>query len=295
MSSPDLVDEEGEPEYAKLVGVMRMAEVTVEVLCDADKGARLLVLNKLAGEYGVAPAKMTELMLALESDIAETAKLLNIELPAGQTHHEILTEARQHLMAISLGQQVELKQSRRENQVLLTKATTDKLTGLANRACFDAEMEKGVEAHRSGEVPGAFGLLIMDIDHFKKFNDTHGHQAGDEVLRHVGQVLTSFTRPRDMPARYGGEEFAVIVRAARPATLRTVAERVRAAVEELEVEFQGTTLRVTMSVGGACMTGMDGAADIEHLIELADKRLYIAKENGRNRIEVAPDVLQAKG
>ena len=157
-------------------------------------------------------------------------------------------------------------------------ATMDGLTGLANRRTFEAALKREVaRAVRSGD---ALSLLLVDIDHFKQVNDVHGHQMGDDVLRHVGQVLGTAGRELDLPARYGGEEFAVLLPGCPPEEALGVAERLRAGIAG-----DDSPLRVTASVGLAAIhrNAMDG----ESLVKAADEALYQAKEAGRNQTVTA--------
>ena len=152
-------------------------------------------------------------------------------------------------------------------------ATSDGLTGVANRRTFDETLAREVaRASRSGEP---LSLVLVDIDHFKTINDTHGHQTGDDVLRHVGRVLADGARLADLPARYGGEEFALILPGAAQQSALTVAERVRAAI----ASWPHAT--ITASAGVATMSGGRGSA--EQLLAAADEALYAAKRKGRDR------------
>jgi diguanylate cyclase (GGDEF)-like protein len=158
----------------------------------------------------------------------------------------------------------------------------DPLTGLANRRHFRAVLERSIDiVARSGE---SVLLLLLDIDHFKAINDTHGHLAGDQVLQAVARCLTRCVRPMDTVARYGGEEFAVILPSCRPAFGRNVAERIRRAVETLSIAVAPlASLRVTISVGGAyAPEWVRSTADL--WIERADLQLYRAKADGRNQV-----------
>jgi diguanylate cyclase len=119
----------------------------------------------------------------------------------------------------------------------------------------------------------------MDIDFFKKFNDTHGHQAGDEVLRQVAKVLKAQSRESDLPCRYGGEEFGVILATTDAASARSVAERIRAAIEASVTKFESKTLKVTCSIG---ISQFETSDDIGRLIRRADEALYASKKAGRN-------------
>jgi diguanylate cyclase len=122
-------------------------------------------------------------------------------------------------------------------------------------------------------------LLIVDVDHFKKFNDCHGHQAGDEMLRAVGRVLCTTMRDMDLITRYGGEEFAVVLPGIALSDARQVAERVRLAVAESSYRFRDTQLSVTVSVGVA---QADVSEDADEFVHRTDAALYAAKKAGRN-------------
>ncbi len=159
-----------------------------------------------------------------------------------------------------------------------SEACTDVLTKLPNRRAFDDAMASNSKAFAGQKRP--FSLLIFDVDHFKKFNDTHGHQAGDEVLRQVGQTMSAAVKGEDIPCRYGGEEFALVMPNTKIDQARIAAERVRQAVEAMEVEFEGKMLKVTASIGVAeVATGEDSAV----VVRRADDAVYAAKEAGRNR------------
>ena len=158
----------------------------------------------------------------------------------------------------------------------------DPLTGLSNRRHFRAMQERTIDGvARSGE-PAL--LLMLDIDHFKKVNDTHGHIAGDQVLQAVAQCLAKCVRPMDTLARYGGEEFAVILPNCHTSYGATVAERIRQAVEALQIKVSpNVNLNVTISVGGAYAPEWIRST-ISLWTERADVQLYRAKTEGRNRV-----------
>ncbi len=157
-------------------------------------------------------------------------------------------------------------------------ALTDSLTKLANRRAFDAALSKNVDSFNNQRKP--FSLLIFDVDHFKQFNDTHGHQAGDEVLRCVGRTMTETVKTTDIACRYGGEEFALILPNTRIDSARIAAERVRKAIEAMDVDFEGKHLSVTASIGVAEMLSGENDA---LLIRRSDDSVYAAKEAGRNQ------------
>ena len=165
----------------------------------------------------------------------------------------------------------------------------DPLTGLPNRRFIQAVLQSEIDrVARSGE---AALLLMLDIDHFKRVNDQHGHGAGDLVLQAVARTLECCLLPMDTVARYGGEEFAIILPACQFGFGRAVAERVRRAIEDTPIVISPTqTLRVTVSIGGAfALQWIRSTAQL--WTERADAQLYHAKASGRNRvcIEEQPD------
>jgi diguanylate cyclase len=158
-----------------------------------------------------------------------------------------------------------------------SEARTDALTGLANRRAFDDELKRRYAEWQRRKSP--FTLLMLDVDHFKKFNDSHGHQAGDEVLRNTGRMLVKTAREMDLPCRYGGEEFAVVLPASGIDEARAAAERFRKAIETSVVSFAGKKLSVTASIGAAQISEGD---DPVRLLRRADEALYKSKDAGRN-------------
>ena len=161
-------------------------------------------------------------------------------------------------------------------------AMTDGLTGLANRKAFDREMEAVVQRTRlEGK---AMALIMTDIDHFKKFNDTYGHQVGDQVIRLVAKALKDGVKGRDTPARYGGEEFGIILPETNILAAKVLAEHLRTAVEAKEIVNRATGEsmgRITISMGVAELSVNESP---DQLVERADEALYTAKKNGRNQV-----------
>jgi diguanylate cyclase len=188
----------------------------------------------------------------------------------------------------------EINQLQENLETVRTESLTDPLTSLANRKYFDQALAKAMDdANANGEP---LSLLIADIDHFKKFNDTFGHLTGDQVLRLVAMALKQNVKGQDIATRYGGEEFAVVLPHTVLRSAITVADHIRRAVmtKELIKRSTGEHLgRVTVSVGVATMRPGDSIAA---LIERADHCLYAAKRNGRNRVvsEIDPEIMQAE-
>ncbi|MDP9467841.1 MAG: sensor domain-containing diguanylate cyclase [Chloroflexota bacterium] len=164
-------------------------------------------------------------------------------------------------------------------------AMTDPLTGLHNARFFDAYLENQYVLAEREQEP--IGLIMLDVDNFKKFNDNYGHPAGDEALRTVSRAMRSTIRAADVVARYGGEEFIVALHRAKLDDVKVIAEKLRVAVEQAVVEIgPGRYGRLTISLGVV-------STDVHHvdqkrLVSLADAALYRAKAGGRNRVEIAP-------
>lgn len=171
----------------------------------------------------------------------------------------------------------------KENQ-LRFEASHDRLTGLWNRgAILDFLQRELARAERSAQL---LGLVMLDVDHFKKVNDTYGHQVGDVVLKTVAKRLSGAVRQYDWIGRYGGEEFLAIINVGINDDLSVVGERLRTSVADKPVQIQSGELKITISAGLALSTpGAHLACDA--LIAAADQALYRAKNNGRNRVEIA--------
>jgi two-component system chemotaxis family response regulator WspR len=168
------------------------------------------------------------------------------------------------------------------NIELLRLSNMDGLTGLNNRRRFDEYASTEWRRALRERVP--FGLLLIDVDQFKTYNDANGHLAGDELLRRIAETIRNCCRrPEDLPARYGGDEFAVVLPGIQVNALDTIGERLRQAVQDLKIEHGSpTTPYVTLSIGGAVTvpTQEDGLLD---LVAIADRNMYEAKAKGRNK------------
>lgn len=159
-------------------------------------------------------------------------------------------------------------------------ATTDGLTGLANHRTFQSKTEEAIARHKRSKK--SFCLLLTDIDHFKNVNDTHGHPAGDEVLRQFASTFKSVLRETDTPCRYGGEEFAILLEETDTEGAILIGNKIREAVKALQFESEAGTFNCSLSIGVA--TWPEDATEKQGLIDLADKALYFSKEHGRDRV-----------
>ena len=181
------------------------------------------------------------------------------------------------------------RRSRNTQQELAASTLTDRLTGLYNYGTFVDYLHN--EVTKTDRYGGELCLLMLDLDHFKQFNDRYGHEAGNELLRRIGETLRTLVRTADLPARYGGEEFAVLIRGDETHGYE-LAERLRRAVEEVTVEVRGEPACTTLSAGIA--TYPAAAADEADLIESADAALYESKRRGRNRVTIFTGVAGEK-
>jgi diguanylate cyclase (GGDEF)-like protein/PAS domain S-box-containing protein len=183
----------------------------------------------------------------------------------------------------------DVTQQKNAEAKLAALAILDGLTGLANRRRFDERLqEEWARACREGT---SLSLLMVDVDHFKKFNDQYGHQAGDACLQTLAQVLaTEARRPADLAVRYGGEEFAMLLPNTDAAGCKLVGERIRRGLQQLSIPhaLNIPSKRVTVSLGGtAIRLRADGPAESSSLVQMADRALYAAKEGGRDRLIMA--------
>ncbi len=170
---------------------------------------------------------------------------------------------------------------RKEVRQLAREVRTDALTGLFNYRHFSDLLENEVERSRRSGLPLA--LIMVDLDHFKRLNDTWGHEAGNRTLVQVARVLRQGVRRIDAVCRYGGEEMVIVLPGTRLARGVQVAERLRECIEQLRVEGGEEPIRVSASLGVAVLPAA-GVADFSSLVQAADAMLYQAKEQGRNRV-----------
>jgi diguanylate cyclase len=219
-----------------------------------------------------------EIQSILQFISAETKKMVD---------HNVELESRLEQSSAMVG---ELK---RDMERIRQQAVTDGLTGLANRKAFDDQIQRIVrDSNRNSEI---FSLIMIDIDHFKSFNDKYGHQVGDQVLRLVAMTLVNEVKGQDMAARYGGEEFVIILPGTNANAAQAVAENLRKAVEKKEVinRATGDNLgQITVSLGAAQFYG--GEETAEELIRRADIALYQSKSKGRNQVTLALSPHEAK-
>ena len=172
--------------------------------------------------------------------------------------------------------------TKRYQDLLATRAQLDGLTGLWNRTHFDQRLADEVAVSQRHKRP--VSLIMLDIDHFKRINDAYGHPFGDLVLRRIANLLAGCLRQTEIACRYGGEEFGIILRETDHTGAMIAAERIRSTIEALELRFNTLTVRVTASLGVSSNEHLEADFSPNQLLLAADECLYLAKQQGRNRV-----------
>lgn len=222
-------------------------------------------------------AKILDPSTPLHAIASEVQTLLDETRSIEQNQHRVESE-----ISLVLA---EVESLRKDLEKIKEESITDALTGIPNRKAFDAALEHAIISAREHKSP--LCILMIDIDFFKKFNDTYGHLVGDKVLRYVGVTLKRCLKGRDMAARFGGEEFTVILPQTALTGAGIIAEQIRNAISTGSIKSKSNGQyydQVTVSIGVAQFRENELPHD---LLQRADKVLYVAKEQGRNRVEKA--------
>jgi diguanylate cyclase (GGDEF)-like protein len=284
---------------AELVNLARLG--TAALFSDETGGGLIRFIEEAEQHFRLAPEEAAALLAQLEAEIHDAAGMLSLELPPGVSYEELLQQARLLMMSMTVDAVVRLEETAKtveelsqENEDLEHRVRTDELTGLPNRAALNAFLTQQAHLRLRDDLPGYLGVIMIDIDDFKGFNDRFGHQAGDEVLRSVGAALRKVVRRSDVLARYGGEEFCLVVPHATADTLAAAAERLRAHIEAHQVYLGAAGHQtVTASFGCALLASVTAPDDAVKLVAAADAELYKAKHRGRNRVVMAAEPLAA--
>jgi diguanylate cyclase len=264
----------------------------LEVELAASKNRRAKELSNLheaeSGRTAELMAQLAELTTGVASELGKhsgSIEAINAELAAArQGDTGAVVSAVQKILKANAQMQQELQaaenrlQEQQEELAAQTAAArTDQLTKITNRRAFDEELRSCVLEFQRSSKP--FSIMMLDVDHFKKFNDTHGHLAGDEVLKFVAQTLKSQAKDSEVVARYGGEEFVLVFRGETVAACRERADQLRGSINQGSITFEGKELRVAASAG---IAEIGIGEDEKSVIRRADEALYASKKAGRN-------------
>lgn len=266
----------------RLAQIVRMSNEVVPGLLEHRSGTASAgaAADAVAARLGIDVGGAGKIVDEILADYQKVSEVFDVSLDNSVTAMDLYAEAQEEATRVGMVAQLEKVQAEAKNQDLLRRATTDALTGIANRAKFDERIRE--EAARFKRNRSDFALIIFDIDHFKQFNDTHGHQVGDLVLKRVATAVRNALRDVDLVARYGGEEFAVLAVHTDRKGACIVNARLQRSVEELRIDVNGQRLGVTISSGLVIASDYASPPTPEQLIADSDAQLYISKKAGRN-------------
>ncbi|PID44486.1 MAG: hypothetical protein CR981_01280 [Proteobacteria bacterium] len=260
-------------------------------------GASVEINRILADRFELSEETVEKIIDEVGNTAQEVLQLFDIDHGEMKPLSLIIQEANEELRRLNLSYEqivldlrkakknaekmaMELKQANNKLRELIIR---DELTGLFNHRHFQERLESEIEFYsRYGHQ---FSLLIVDIDYFKKVNDTYGHQVGDRVLKETGRTMVSLVRNCDIVARYGGEEFAIIMPATGTNGAKVLAQRLRRGVEQNRIYCAEQEIRITISIGLVSTDMMTGEVKSRTMFSRCDEALYRAKNNGRNRVE----------
>jgi len=278
------------PDVKRLVEIVRLSGAIADIWVRSNPSAAGEIVREMALVFlGLDPSALEPVLTRTAAAMPQVAELFDLKLGTPEEISRVLEQATETLVMVTLRAARQIDSAREaidslqhKTRVLEEASQRDKLTGLYNRARLDAYLaEEFAIAQRTGKP---LSVIMADVDHFKRVNDTWGHPAGDRVLVAVAGALGGRLRPRDMVARYGGEEFMLILPETDAPGSEVVAERIRSKIAATATDFGGSEpLKVTMSFGCATVNpGVFGTA--AELLTAADQALYAAKRGGRNRV-----------
>jgi len=274
--------------------LIHMADITARLLCDLKEQRKgdIETILLLAGETLEMDEKAwMDFYQQVSADWRAYGQVLSIKAGTDKSFQDLQDDAREQIATLTLATQLESLGIKKQNQELLERSRVDSLTGVGNRAAFDERLAGELERAKRTQRP--LVLCLLDVDYFKRFNDAHGHLAGDAALQVVARTLDDTVRKMDFVARYGGEEFAVIAPECNPPSAASLAERLCAAVKEAVVELHHSRFKVTISVGVAFAHWPHHARTPGELIQAADTHLYEAKKGGRDRCRLEAEPRRA--
>ena len=261
-----------------------------DVLLSQDQTLAIMKLTEAAQDaFGMDRVLITDLLAKMMELIPDTEAIFEVDIIDGKAAEGIMDQAREILMirnlqslreVNSLKETAETLESR--TQELEAENKRDALTGLYNRSHLDEVLEKEFQSAKRNSWP--LSIAFVDIDFFKKVNDTYGHSAGDTVLRNAAKLLEKSTRDTDVVARYGGEEFVVLMIGNDSEQASVVCDRIVKAFRQAKHDIGDQTISVTASIGIAALFSVKEYEQVQELVDAADQALYRAKQTGRDQV-----------
>ncbi len=288
-----------EPEQVRSCRAIQWAGLCGDIVVDAAPEKPLLMLRAVSEKLGISHEDADAIVTTATQKAGEVARLFDLKIGTAANITLLLQKANLALTEIALNnEQIAQQESMRaaelerqnsdlehRNRELQQLALTDPLTGLANRAGSDRYMDaEFAQATRTGKP---MALMVIDLDDFKHLNDTYGHAAGDQILRHVANCLKSATRDKGLAGRFGGDEMVVILPGVTLANASAIAGVLCRAIADKAVMHEGKWLKITVSIGVVSMEPGQPMATIGHLFTAADRAVYKAKVAGRNCVHAA--------
>jgi diguanylate cyclase (GGDEF)-like protein len=287
--SPESLPSDIHPDIKLLVEIVAVAAEVADVWIEVDAVKATESLRQYALRIlGMDDNRLDVILQTVAVRSREVARYFELEIGSTQELSVIADQAKETLLMLALSASQQAMNAQEAIGTLEAKTRTleqevrhDALTGLHNRGYFDQVFAEVVAIAKNKGTD--LSILLIDIDHFKKVNDTHGHPVGDAVLKNVAALLGTRLRPTDLCARYGGEEFVILLPSTPAQGAAVVAERIRRQVAESMQDINGTLLRVTISIGQATLEPSVHLRP-ESLLKAVDQALYEAKHAGRNRV-----------
>jgi diguanylate cyclase (GGDEF)-like protein len=269
------------PEVERATQILHLTSLVTDFLTLPDKTYLLGLLEFYIQNYGYAGTLEIEPIVEESQKLTETVfPMFDIKIESENKYLEMIETARKELISLSTDFLVRFFEQKRRIEVLNEKATHDGLTKLINYQRFQEVLDEEIYRSKRYEIP--LTLVMVDLDYFKKINDTFGHLAGDYILRSVAEFLKQSTRKSDVIARYGGEEFAILLPETPIEGAYILADRIREKLAALRLQYGDQAIYVTASIGIASFSAESDLSNAD-LVKKADSALYRAKESGRNR------------
>jgi len=276
-------------DFRKLMYCVSLSGMLVDAIYNPNEQNNLPKIAELASDrLDIDEEKFKEMLALLNEDFTEAQETFDTDLSEYNQSDVLLDNARETLMMMNLQTiqqadklQVVAEALESRTRELEERTRRDGLTGLYNRAFLDEKLRH--EFSMASERDWPMIVMFVDLDHFKRVNDTHGHQAGDQVLQRAARALADGTRDDDIVARYGGEEFVIATPGHGEKTAHIMANRLVNSFRSLKHTVNdGKEINVTVSIGLSILGEGESFASVEEMLEAADKALYMAKKNGRN-------------